>query len=354
LDKLDFLVALGTHQPMSEDALNSLVGVTGEERRGRFGDVGIFNHRWDQADDLALVGTIPATETKVLSSGLMEEEVPVRVNRRIFDYDHVILCGPVFPHEVVGFSGGAKYLFPGISGEEVIDTTHWLGALLTNVEINGVVETPVRAMIERAASMINVPMIACCMVMRGSDLVGLYAGDLIEAHRAAATLSSQVNIVYLDRQYRQVLAVAPPLYDDLWTAGKAMYKSEPIVADGGELIIYAPHITEVSYTHGPLIDEVGYHCRDYFVKQAGRFTEASRCVLAHSTHVRGMGTYDDGVEKPRVQVTLATGIPAERCARINLGYLDPATIDLNAWRDREDEGILFVPKAGEMLYRLRG
>ena len=167
------------------------------------------------------------------------------------------------------------------------------------------------------------------------------------------TLSSQVNIVYLDLQYRQVLAVAPPLYDDLWTGGKAMYKSEPIVADGGELIIYAPHLTEVSYTHGPLIDEIGYHCRDYFVKQGERFAASSRCVLAHSTHVKGLGTYEDDVERPRVQVTLATGIPAERCARINLGYRDPGTIDLDDWRNREDEGVLFIPEAGEMLYRLR-
>ena len=78
-------------------------------------------------------------------------------------------------------------------------------------------------------------------------------------------------------------------------------------------------------------------------------------MLAHSTHVRGMGTYDPatGEEKCRIQVTLATGIPRERCERLNLGYLDPATIDLDEWKGREAEGILLVPKAGEMLYRVK-
>ncbi len=77
-------------------------------------------------------------------------------------------------------------------------------------------------------------------------------------------------------------------------------------------------------------------------------------MLAHSTHVKGLGTYDaaTGVERPRIRVTLATGIPEERCRRINLGYLDPAGIRLDEWNGREAEGVIVVPRAGEMLYRL--
>jgi len=144
------------------------------------------------------------------------------------------------------------------------------------------------------------------------------------------------------------------MYDDLWTAAKGMYKLEPAVADGGEVVIYAPHITEVSYTHGHLIDEIGYHCREYFLGQWDRFGAYPGGVLAHSTHVKGLGTYDPqrGIEVPRIRVTLATGIGPERCARINLGYLDPATVRLEDWQNLEDEGILLVPRAGEMLYRV--
>jgi hypothetical protein len=119
------------------------------------------------------------------------------------------------------------------------------------------------------------------------------------------------------------------------------------------VVIYAPHLEEVSYTHGRLIDEVGYHVRDYFLKQPERFEHVPGMIKAHSTHVKGAGSYDpsSGIEEPRIQVTLATAIPAERCRRINLGYLDPREVDPAAWGGREDEGVLVVHNAGEMLYR---
>src|SRR4029079_1488963 len=127
---------------------------------------------------------------------------------------------------------------------------------------------------------------------------------------------------------------------------------EPVVADGGELIIYAPHMHEISRTHGPLIAKVGYHVRDYFTAQWDRFKHIPRGVLAHSTHVRGSGTFMESIERPRVRVTLASGIPREVCERIALGYRDPAEIDVESFDNRQDEGILLVRKAGEHLYRL--
>jgi nickel-dependent lactate racemase len=147
----------------------------------------------------------------------------------------------------------------------------------------------------------------------------------------------------------------PTRYDDLWTGAKGMYKTEPAVADGGEVVIFAPHISEVSYTHGKIIDELGYHCRDYFLAQWDKFKDYPGGVLAHATHLKGLGKYDaaTGKEKPRIHVTLASGIPKERCQRINLGYLDPASVHPEEWKDREDEGILLVPRAGEMLYRVQ-
>ena len=88
---------------------------------------------------------------------------------------------------------------------------------------------------------------------------------------------------------------------------------EPVIADGGEVIIYAPHIHEFSVVHGKVIREIGYHVRDYFVKQWDRFKDYPWGVLAHSTHLRGIGTFENGIEHPRIQVTLATGISAEEC-----------------------------------------
>jgi len=351
---LDYLVALGTHPLMSEEGLYNLVGLTPQERAHTYKDVNIFNHRWDLPDTFRIVGAISEKETRGLSRGLMADEVPVAVNKMIFDYDQLIICGPTFPHEVVGFSGGNKYLFPGIAGREIIDATHWLGALLTNLWVNGAPETPVREMIDRAVSFIEVPILCFSLVMSGKDLAGLYIGTPGEAYKQAADLSAKLNIIYVDRPFESILSMAPRMYDDLWTAAKAMYKVEPVVADGGEVIIYAPHITEVSYTHGKLIDQIGYHTRDYFLKKMDRFGDIPKCVLAHSTHLKGLGTFEGGVERARIRVTLATGIPKERCQRINLGYVDPATIDPSEWENREDESILLAREAGEILYRLRG
>ncbi|HKQ93912.1 MAG TPA: lactate racemase domain-containing protein [Blastocatellia bacterium] len=355
VEALDFLIALGTHQPMSEEAINGHVGISAEDRATLFARVNIFNHRWDEPGQLVELGEISEGEIAEITGGLLRQSVKIRLNKLIFDYDQIIICGPTFPHEVVGFSGGNKYFFPGVSGAEVINFSHWLGAVITSYEVIGTKYTPVRRVIDRAASFINLPTLCFSMVVKGEEMVGLYIGPPEEAYEEAAGLSSQIHIKWTERPFRRVLSVMPRMYDDIWTASKGMYKLEPAIEDGGEVIIYAPHIDEISYTHGRVLDEIGYHVRDYFVKQWDKFKHHPWGVIAHSTHLRGVGTYDaeNGIETPRIKVTLATRISRERCERVNLGYLDPETINLDEWKGREDEGILLVPKAGEMLYRLK-
>ncbi|MHB2017644.1 MAG: lactate racemase domain-containing protein [Candidatus Xenobia bacterium] len=347
---LDVLIALGTHQPLSFERFCQRVGIAPGDYRRYEPKVAWFNHAWDDPAGLRHIGTIPADEVRRLSEGIFGEALPVEVSARIFDYDHVMVIGPVFPHEVVGFSGGNKYFFPGVAGESLIHMFHWLGALITNPVINGTIHTPVRAVIDRAAAFLTVPRTYFHLVVHHGELHGLYVGDAQEAWEQAARHSARVNIRYVPQRYRRVLGVAPEKYEDLWTAGKVVYKSEPIVEDGGEVVIYAPHITEVSVTHGADLLAVGYHTRDYFTAQAERFAHVPGAIRAHSTHVRGIGTFVNGVEKPRIQVTLATRIPPETCARINLGYLDPARVDVEA--ARTDADTLVIPDAGEVLYRV--
>jgi lactate racemase len=223
---------------------------------------------------------------------------------------------------------------------------------VTNPLINGTRDTPVRAAVEAAADLVPTPRTLIAYVVAGDSVAGVFAGPVREAWTAATDLSSQVNVRYVVMPYHTVLAQAPKMYDDIWTAGKCMYKMEPVVADGGTLIIYAPHIDEVSHAHGQIIDQVGYHVRDFFVKQWDQYKDFPWGVLAHSTHVKGIGRYDAGVETPRVNVVLATRIPEARCRQINLGYMDPDSIDPANYADRELEGVLYVPKAGEVLHRL--
>ena len=352
---LDFLIALGTHPPLDDEQIDRLFGIA----PGRRGEVlpgsQIFNHGWKDPGALAKIGSLGAGRIREITggaSGGFEMDIDVTINRQIFDYDVLLIAGPVFPHEVVGFSGGAKYFFPGICGPELLDFFHWLGALITVPKIIGCKETPVRATLEAAADMVPVETHLLAMVVQGRDLTGLYFGPRREAWSAAADLSDTVHIAYLDAPCQSVLSRAPEMYDDLWVGAKCMYKLEPVVADGGELIIYAPHIREISAVHGEIIEEIGYHTLEYFLKQWDRFKDYPWGVLAHSTHVRGIGSYDAGIERPRVNVTLATGISEETCRRVNLGYRDPSSIDVGHWEGRRDEGRLYVPKAGEMLYRL--
>ncbi|MCH7688525.1 MAG: DUF2088 domain-containing protein [Planctomycetes bacterium] len=351
--QLDVLVALGTHPPMSELQIGRMLGIAPEKRDREFGLVQLFNHEWDRPERLIQIGMLTKADTQLLSNGLLSLDVPVNINARIEDYDMLLVVGPVFPHEVAGFSGGNKYFFPGISGPELLNFFHWLGALLTNVGIIGIKQTAIRRVINRAATMIPIERRCLAFVVdKHARPFGLFYGRPEEAWSAAADLSARVHIKRCPRPYQQVLSCAPPMYDELWVAGKCMYKLEPVVADGGELIIYAPHMTEISVAHGRLIEKIGYHVRDYFTKQWDRFEDIPWGVLAHSTHVRGTGTFADGVEKPRIRVTLASGISREVCKQINLGYRDPDEINVESFANREDEGILLVRQAGEQLYRL--
>jgi lactate racemase len=349
----DYLVALGTHQPMHEEQLGRLLGTP--VANGTCPGARISNHRWDLPETFAQIGEIPADQVHSISGGLLSEAIHIKINRLLFDYDQVLICGPVFPHEVVGFSGGNKYLFPGVSTGEMIDHTHWLGALLGSYNIIGTYTTPVRALIDIAAEKVSVPVACLALVLKEKDIAGIYFGKPRDAWKLAAEHSAQVHIKWKEQPFRRVLAVLPTMYDDLWTGSKGMYKVEPAMAESGEVVLYAPHITEASYTHKKYIDQIGYHCVEYFLKQWDRFANIPRGVVAHSTHLRGQGAYDaiTGVETSRIKVTLATGISRERCRNLALDYLDPASIDFEQWKGREREGIVLLPRAGETLYRLK-
>ena len=345
--KLTVLVALGTHAAMSEEALAAHLG-------GPYPGTTVLNHAWWEPSTFADVGTIGAERIAELSDGMLEHTAHVRINRHVVEHDVTLIVGPVFPHEVVGFSGGNKYLFPGVSGRELIDLSHWLGALITSAQIIGTRGiTPVRALINEAAWLVpgERHCFSAVTQSRTRNLHALAFGSPEAAWAAAADVAAESHIRYLDAPVRRVLSLIPAKYDDMWTGAKGFYKVEPIVADGGEVVLYAPHISQIASTH-PLIEEIGYHCRDYFVKQWERFRDYPWGDLAHSTHLRGAGTFNafEG-ERDRVAVTLATAIPESLTRAINLGYRDPATIDPEAWA--EDPDTLVVPDAGEDLYRLR-
>ncbi|MGY1814934.1 lactate racemase domain-containing protein [Blastococcus sp. SYSU D00820] len=352
--RLTVLIALGTHAPMTEAHLARHLGYPAGDLGARYPGMTVLNHEWADPATFVSLGEIPAERVAELSEGRLQQAVDVRLNRAVVEHDVALVVGPVFPHEVVGFSGGNKYFFPGVAGQEIIDLSHWLGALITSADIIGTRgTTPVRALIDEAAAMVPAERLALCVVAQsGSGALHAAAfGDPQAAWGAAADVSAQTHVRYLDAPVRRVLSVIPEKYDDMWTAAKGFYKVEPVVADGGEVVLYAPHITQISAMH-PEIERIGYHCRDYFVQQWDRFSHLHWGVLAHSTHLRGAGTYDaEHGERCRLRVVLATGIPEDVVRAANLDYLDPAAVDISAFA--ADGETLVVPEAGEVLFRLR-
>jgi nickel-dependent lactate racemase len=339
----EVMVALGTHPPDSSDYVRSVAALAGSQTPVR-------NHEWRSEDALAGLGVIDVDRIRAIAGDVwhrsLDNPLEVRINRAAVEADRVIIVGPTLPHEVAGFSGGLKYLFPGVSGPEMIDVMHWLGALSGVMGTIGFEGTPVRALIDAAAALLSTPVTLVAAVTDGDGLAGVFAGAPADVWPASVRLSRQHHVTWLDRPYRRVVSQPLRIYDELWTAAKAVYKLEAAVADGGELILYAPWLTEVSRTHGRSIFEVGYHVIDYFLGQWDKFETRPLAVLAHSSHVKGAGSFVDGLETARISVRLATGISRAECEQLNLGYADPASIDLSPQPET-----LVVANSGERLYR---
>lgn len=349
--RFDVLVAQGTHPPMTREQKLSKIGLT--EFAGE-----LFDHRWDKPEELIVLGELSATTVKELTAGLVEQSVPVTINKLLAPgvYDTVLVFGATVPHEVAGFAGGAKYFFPGVAGPELTHTTHWLGALAGIENIIGKVETPTRKLIEAAAKLIAARVISINSVVsrdenRELTTYALFTGDIRESFRRAAEVSRKIHIRYTGRKYRTVVALLDPHYDEMWVGGKASYKLGAIIEDGGELIIYAPHLTKLSETHGALIEKYGYAPLESVRDMLGASQELREnlCIAAHLAHVAYAGRTDEqGRIVPRYRITMATGLDEETCRRVNLGYLDHHTLDLDALSSQPDT--LVVPDAGRDLY----
>jgi len=261
--QFDALIAQGTHMPMTEAEKRAKIGLADGQSAPALGQ--IYDHQWNCPEELVTIGELSAERVSELTGGLINEAVKVNLNRLLGPglYDTVLIFGATVPHEVAGFAGGAKYFFPGVAGPDLTHATHWLGALASIENVIGRVETPTRHMIEAAADFVPARVISLNTVVTRDDnnrlrTHALFAGDVREAFRRAADVSRQIHIKYTGRKYKRVVALLDEHYDELWVGGKASYKLGGIIEEGGELIIYAPHLHAISETHGLLIEKYGY------------------------------------------------------------------------------------------------
>jgi nickel-dependent lactate racemase len=355
--QFDALVAQGTHPPMTDAQKRAKIGA------GNAGIPGldrIFDHQWDRSDQLVTLGELKADRVSELTGGLIKEAVDVRLNALLGPgiYDTVLVFGATMPHEVAGFAGGAKYFFPGVAGPELTHMTHWLGALATIEQVIGRVETPTRRMIEAAAELVPAEVISFTSVATRSNANGdqlrthaLFAGDINATLRRAAAVSEHVHIKYTGRRYARIVALLDEHYDELWVGGKASYKLGSIIEEGGELIIYAPHMNAISTTHGRLIEKYGYAPLETVREMVAYSDElrANLCIAAHLAHVSyGSSRNAEGHIIPRYRITLASAVSEEVCRRVNLGFLDHRMFRREAYES--DPNTFVVENAGRDLY----
>ena len=355
-EQFDALVAQGTHMPMTEEEKRVKLGLSEGATLPLLGQ--IFDHQWNRPEELVDLGELSAERVSELTGGLINESVKVNLNRLLAPggYDTVLIFGATVPHEVAGFAGGAKYFFPGVAGPNLTHATHWLGALASIENIIGRIETPTRHMIEAAADLVPARVISInSVVTRGDDerlrTHALFCGDFREAFRRAAEVSGQVHIKYTGRKYKRVVALLDEHYDELWVGGKASYKLGGIIEEGGELVIYAPHLRAISETHGLLIEKYGYAPIDRVREMVALSTElrSNLAVAAHLAHVSYAGSRDEtGKVIPRYTITMASALDEATCRRVNLGFMDHRQFRRDDYD--HDPDTLVVERAGRDLY----
>ena len=364
ITQVDSLNAGGTHRAMTEEEIRSKLGLPSQINFDNY-----YNHEYSNPQKLVTVGEISASFVAEKTKRELSQSIPVVVNKLITeDYDLIIALSGTLPHEAAGYAGGLKVFFPGISGPEVINLLHWVAVLIGIPQIIGTVDNSAREVINKGSSYIfdkiKAPTISFNMVFEetGHQVIprGLYIGTgfngFIEAYKQAAKASSQLHVVYIDKPLECAVQVIDKSYDEIWTAGKGSYKlqSPGVMASGGEIIIYAPHINcfhsrpEMNFALG----QIGYHCKDYVKKYLKSNPDFSKNIAAHVINVRGEGSFDANSEKEEFdfKVTLATGISKDICESVGLGYRNPDSIRKE---DFIDQWKLWIENGGKYLYKIK-
>ncbi|MCL5073369.1 MAG: lactate racemase domain-containing protein, partial [Actinobacteria bacterium] len=313
-EKFDFLNAGGTHRQMSEPEILKKLGLEKKENCMSF-----YNHEFNNSDNLKTIGNISLEFVKEKTAGQLNHFIPVTVNKLILkDYDLIIAISGTVPHEASGYSGGLKIFFPGISGPEVIDLFHWAAVMIGLPDIIGTMNNNARDIINEGSRYIFKKIKAEIMSFNMVNIpennkiipVGLYIdkgfNGFIKAYESASLASSKVHIKCINSPINQAVQVIPEYYDEIWTAGKGSYKlqKQGVIADGGEIILYAPHI-KCFHSNKEINNEIislGYHCRDKICFLLKSNDKISRNTAAHLINVTGPGVLDKTTKKEKLHL----------------------------------------------------
>ncbi len=364
MEQIDSLNAGGTHRAMTTEEIRSKLGLSNQINFTHY-----HNHEYNDPEQLVTVGEISSSFVEEKTNGKLSQSIPVVVNKLITeDYDLIIALGGTLPHEAAGYAGGLKIFFPGISGPEVIDLLHWAAVLIGIPRIIGTVDNPAREVINEGSSyifdQIKAPTISFNMVFEEKEhqvipkslYVGVGFDGFIESYKQAVKASSKLHVIYIDEPLNCVVQVIDQSYDEIWTAGKGSYKlqSPGVMAPGGEIIIYAPHLNcfHSRWKMNLALKQIGYHCKDYVIKYLKSNPCFSKNIAAHVINLRGPRSFDinSGKEEFDFKVTLATGISKETCESVGLGYRNPDSIRKE---DFISSGRLWIENGGKYLYKIK-
>lgn len=357
IGRVDIMPALGTHETMSD-----------EERLRMFGP-GIpaecfISHDWRR--DIRSLGEIPGTVIHELSDGKLDYSVQIEINRRVMDgdYDLIVSIGQVVPHEVAGMANGNKNILIGCGGKDMIDKSHFLGAVCGIEQTLGRTDTPVRRLFDIAKQgfLHNLPLhyiqTVTSVIPDERVLPGLFIGEGREPFAAAAQMSQQVNLTLLEQPVQKVLVyLEPDHFRSTWLGNKAIYRTRMAIADGGELVIIAPGIRH--FGEDPEIDRLirtyGYHGTPRILELLNEKAElrANLSAAAHLIH---------GSTEGRFRVTYASGgISREEIEAVGFGFQSleesirryhPASLKQGNNTMADGETIYFIPNPALGLWAL--
>jgi carbohydrate kinase (thermoresistant glucokinase family) len=311
------LPATGTHLAMSaEEIAHMFPGIPAQAFRVH-----------DFQRNLVALGEVPGSFVSEVSGGLVDYAIHCEVDRLLTEgWDRIISVGQLVPHEVIGIANHAKNVFVGAGGKQVIDHTHFLGAVCNMERIMGRARTPVRDIFEYMANAFGKSLpITYLLTVRakdGNELVtrGLFAGDDFGCFALGAQLARQVNLDLLAAPLKKVVVYLDPSeFKSTWLGNKAIYRTRLALADGAELLIVAPGVRTFGEDAGidRLIRRHGYRGTPAALAAVKADPElaASLSAAAHLIH---------GSSEGRFHVTYAAGgLTRAEVEGVGFAYAEP-------------------------------
>lgn len=361
--KIDILPALGTHHPMSQSEIQDMFG--SEIPLSCF-----IEHKWEK--DTVKIGEISNEVLKEISEGYLDEKLEISINKIILqgNYDQIISVGQVLPHEVVGMSNYTKNIAIGCGGKEIINKSHYLGAVIGLESLIGKDCSPVRKLLDyiEEKMLINLPLSYILTVNEAninpvnglSNLKGIFSGRGREIFNQAVALSQKVNINYVDKQVDKfVVYLNPAEFVSLWLSNKAIYRTRTAIADNGELIVVAPGLKRVGENNyfDYLIQKYGYAGQEKIIEfvKLNQELQENLAVPAHLIH---------GSTEGRFKVTYVSDLISENIIKkVNYNYMSLQQFNRNmdlaklnsGWNLIQGNSIYYIsdPATGLWVYKNR-